>query len=93
MSEHRQHFRTRPDVRFRAIGGEGVIVRQDAGQAVVVNAVGSRILELLRDGLSAAEVIARLREEYDVGGAELEQEVMLYLDELQAAGVIEAMEP
>lgn len=92
MSEHEQHFRTRPDVRFRTIADEGVIVRQEAGEAIVVNEVGARILELLRDGLATSQVIDRLKEEYEVKEAELGEHVTHYLTELERAGVIEPIQ-
>lgn len=92
MSEREQHFRTRRDVRFRTIADEGVIVRQEAGEAIVVNEVGTRILELLRDGLATSQVIERLKDEYEVGDAELAEHVTRYLNELEAAGVIEPIQ-
>ncbi len=93
MSDHEQNFRTRPDVRFRTIADEGIIVRQDAGEAIVVNGVGARTLELLRDELATSEVVERLKEEYEVGDADLGEQVTRYLAELQEAGVIEPILP
>lgn len=40
-------YRLAPDVRFRVVSGEGVVVRQDAGEVLVVNGVAARVLELL----------------------------------------------
>jgi hypothetical protein len=40
-------YRLAPDVRFRVVGDEGVVVRQDAGEVLVVNGVAARVLELL----------------------------------------------
>ena len=89
MHEQQEYFTTRPDVRFRIIGGEGVIIRQDAGQAIVVNEIGARILTLLRDGLATAEIIERLGDEYEIGDAEIEEHVADYLSALRSAGVID----
>lgn len=88
MNDQQQHFTLHPQARFRTIAGEGVIIQQETGQAVVVNGIGARILTLLSDGLDSAEIVARLDDEYALGDAPVEQHVAHYLAELQSVGVI-----
>lgn len=40
-------YRLASDVRFRVVGGEGVVVLQEAAEVLVVNGVAARVLELL----------------------------------------------
>lgn len=35
------------DVRFRKVGGQGILVRQEAGEVLAVNGVAAEVLELL----------------------------------------------
>ena len=81
--------RLRPDARYRLVGGQAVVVVQEAGEALVLNEVGSRILELVDGRRRIAEIVATMREEYDVSAAELERDVRHHLDELAEAGVLE----
>lgn len=83
------NFKTLPDIRFRVIAGEGVIIRQNVGEAIVVNEVGARILELLREDMSTLDLIEKMALEFDVGRDELKQDVYPYLAELESAGVVE----
>jgi len=81
-------FEPLPDVRFRAVGGEGVVVRQDAAEVMVVNGVAVRVLELLDGARSVGVVLDALAQEFEVERPTLERDVIAYLDELLGAGVI-----
>ncbi len=80
-------WRRAPDVRFRVVGGEGVVVRQTSGEALVVDEVGARILELLDERPTAAEIVGRLEAEYDVEPERLAADVERFLEELLEAGI------
>jgi hypothetical protein len=82
-------LRLRREVRFRNVGGEGVVLRQEAREVLVVNGVGARVLELLDGRRSVAEVAAVLREERDAPPEAIERDVGAFVDELLAAGVVE----
>lgn len=90
-------YRLASDVRFRVIGGEGVVVLQDAGEVLVVNGVAARVLELLdprRGDESAAqgrgldELVERLSEEYEAPRDEIEADLREFLEETLAGGVV-----
>ena len=82
-------FKRCADARYRNIGGEGVVVLQAAGEVLVLNTVGARILDLLQSDLRVGALVATLSIEYDVDRATLELDVPAYLQELLEAGVIE----
>ena len=80
----------RPDVRYRVVDGQAVVIVQEAGEALVLNAVGTRILELVNGRRSIDEIEERLGAEFEVEPRELARDVAAYLEELTAAGVVEA---
>ena len=82
-------FRTCSDARYRNIGGEGIVVRQTAGEVLVLNDVGVRVLDMLATGKPVRGVVEALVADYDVDAATAERDVMAYAQELLDAGVIE----
>lgn len=77
------------DTRYRNIGGEGVVVRQTAGEVLVLNEIGVRVLELLETTLPVSGLLDALDAEYEIDRPTLERDVLAYLRELVDAGVIE----
>ena len=77
------------DTRYRNIGGEGVVVRQTAGEVLVLNEIGVRVLELLEAALPVSGLLDALDAEYEIDRPTLERDVLAYLQELVDAGVIE----
>ena len=89
MIELTTRLRKCADARYRNIGGEGIVVRQNAGEVLVLNDVGVRVLELLAAGGPVAGALETLAAEYEVDRAVLAQDVVAYLQELLEAGVVE----
>jgi len=89
MIESDSMFRTRADARYRSVGGEGIVVRQTAGEVLVLNEVGVRVLDLLASGKRVGQVVDTLAGEYDVDSATLERDVPVYIRELLEAEIIE----
>ena len=77
------------DTRYRNIGDEGVVVRQTAGEVLVLNEIGVRVLELLEATLPVSGLLDVLDAEYEIDRPTLERDVLAYLQELVDAGVIE----
>ena len=92
MIEPTTEFRKCSDARYRNIGGEGIVVRQTAGEVLVLNDVGVRVLDLLATGNPVHGAAAALAADYDVDVATAERDVMAYAQELLDAGVIETLE-
>ena len=77
------------DVRFRPVLDEGVVIRQRAGEVLVLNAVGVRILELIAKELTLSQIVDALLDEFLVERKELERDVLSFTSELERAGVLE----
>ena len=82
-------FRKCTDTRYRRLADDGVVVKQTAGEVLVLNEVGVRVLELLETALPVSSLLEDLAKEYTVDRITLEQDVQTYLQELLAAQVIE----
>lgn len=87
MSDERV-FERAPDVRFRVVGEEGVLVRQEAAEVIAVNDVGARLLSLVDSERSLGEVKRVLLDEYDAEREALEADVNRFVAQLVEAGVI-----
>ena len=77
------------DTRYRNIGDEGVVVRQIAGEVLVLNETGVRVLELLETAMPVNVLLDALGAEYEIDRPTLERDMPIYLQELVDAGVIE----
>ncbi len=84
-------LRPKSDVRFRRVAGEGVVLRQDAGEVLALNEVGSRILEHVDGRLTVPEIVERLLEEFDADRIEIEADTAEFVRELLESGVIESV--
>ncbi len=80
----------RPQVRFRAIDEEGVIVHTERGVVIVVNALGLRTLELIREQGSRRAVIERLSAEYDAPETTIAADLDTFLDQMREQQLLEA---
>jgi len=80
------------DVRYRRVGEESVVLRQQAAEALGLSEVGGRILDLLDARTPVRDLVARLASEFDVGEARLESDVLAFLARLVEAGVAEEVE-
>jgi hypothetical protein len=88
MNEQEAPLRIKDDVRYRAIAGEGLVLRQSEGEMLVVNGVGMRVLELIERSPSLPQLLFTLEQEYAVDAAALREDVMRYIDELRQSGVL-----
>ncbi len=80
----------RSQVRFRAIDEEGVIVHTERGVVIVINALGLRTLELIREQGSRRAVIAQLAAEYDASDTTIATDVDAFLDQMREQQLLEA---
>lgn len=82
-------YRLRPDVRFRIVGGEAVVLRQDEAEVLVLNGVGSEMLRLLAEGLELDEIEECLLEMFEVEREELGRDLTEFLERLESVGVLQ----
>ena len=71
-----------PDLRFRAVPPEGVLINQGNAEALVVNGLGLTVVELVQSKGSRGAVLAALIEEYDAPPQVIEAEMDAFLDDL-----------
>ena len=76
-------------VLFQQVDDGFVLLNVANGEYYGLNELGSRIWELLQGGQSAVELMATLRQEYDVSEQQLSQDVGQFLEILQAKGLVE----
>ena len=86
-------FGLREDVRYRVIGEEAVVVRQEAAEVIALNGVGARVLELLSAERSVREIVEALENEYEVDRPTLESDVTTFVQEIVEAGILEERSP
>lgn len=84
-------FKVSPDVRYRVIDDEAVVVRQGEGDVLVLNEVAARVLQLVGEGLSPSEIGDRLSSEYEAPEAAIRNDVDRFLEELVTLHVIERL--
>lgn len=90
MNHESDVYQRLPDVRFRVIDREGVVIRQTAGEALVLNEVGARFLQLVDGTLTLGEIVDRLLEEFKVERDQLRADIDGFVAELSENGIIEA---
>ena len=82
-----------PSVRYRIVGSEGVIVRQDTAEVIALNDVGARVLDLVgsagSESVTFGDVRDAMLDEYDVAQDVLEHDLEQFVTELTDAGVLE----
>jgi hypothetical protein len=84
-------LRRLPDVRFRRVGDESVVVKQSAGEVFVLNGIGGRVLELADGTLDLDGMVERLGQEFDGERAMIASDVERFACEMREAGLIEVL--
>jgi len=80
-------------VRFRMVGGEGVIVHQDVGEVMAVNATGALVFELADGERTLEDIAAAVAERYPSQDREqLLSDVLAFADQLVEAKALERAE-
>ena len=84
-------FKVAPDVRYRVINDEAVVVRQREGDVLVLNQVAARVLQLVGEGLSPTEIGDRVAGEYEAPEATIREDVDRFIGELEELKVHERL--
>lgn len=89
----RSVLRPSPDIRFRMVDREAVVVRQRDAEVLVMSEVAARLLSLA-DGVSPVSAwLDALEKEFDVDRATLERDVLGFAADLAAQGILEVVDP
>lgn len=86
-------FRRPDDLRFRVLDGEAVVLLQRSAEALGLDAVGSRILELCDGTRPLSAVVDALEGEFEVERERLAADVARFAAELVDAGLLEPADP
>ena len=79
-----------PDVVFRELDGEAVILNLESGIYFGLDHVGTRIWQLIQAHGSLQKVFETMCDEFDVGSDALERDLLGLMDELCAKGLVRA---
>jgi hypothetical protein len=82
-----------PDVRFRIVDGEAVVLRQSSADMLVFNELGGRILDLADGTTPISAWVDQLLEEYEVERAVLEADIVEFAADLANEGILELAPP
>jgi hypothetical protein len=77
-----------PQVAARVVDGTAVIVLASSGEVVMLNAIGSRIWELLDGARTAQDIVHTIVSEYDVTEQQARQDVEEFLQKLMQANAL-----
>jgi coenzyme PQQ synthesis protein D (PqqD) len=77
-----------PSVIYRELSGEVVLLNLQSGVYYGLDAVGSRVWQLLMDSRGIDDVCATLLDEYDVSAAALRADVERLVGELTDKGLV-----
>ena len=85
-----QSYQVSPDVVFRDLDGEAVILDLASGTYYGLNEVGTRIWILLAEGRAEEGIAAALTDEYEVTIEDAHRHVRALVADLLARGLIQA---
>jgi hypothetical protein len=72
----------------RVLAGEAIVLTPNDSKIHSFNETGSRIWELLAEELTVGEIAARIRGEFDVSEEQAQTDVIAFLEELAAKGMV-----
>jgi hypothetical protein len=85
----RDSLAIRPDVVFRQLGDEAVLLDLKSGKYFGLNEVGARIWQLVADARPLDEILDALHQEYSTERGVLERDLLEVARELCARGLLE----
>jgi hypothetical protein len=83
----------RPGIVYREIQGEAVLLELASGRYFAVNKVGTTVWEALGEGITVAELEARIVEEFDVDDVTAWRDLEDFLKDLHKHGLVETTAP
>ncbi|HEV3060519.1 MAG TPA: PqqD family protein [Vicinamibacterales bacterium] len=89
----RDRVRVAPDVLFRTISDEAVLVNLKTGMYLGLNQVGTRMWTVLNAADSVEDAYDDLLDEYEVEPSELRRDLQDFVDKLVGHQLIEAGPP
>lgn len=88
MIEPSAVFRRAPDVRYRVLDGEAVVLSQRRAEVLGLSEVGARLLDLCDGTRTFGEIVANAGGEFEVERERLERDAAGFFAELVEIGVL-----
>lgn len=79
-------YKRNPDVSWRTIEGQSVLIHNRNSEVMVVNEVGTLIWERFDEGLES--ILRNIQETFDVSRSEAEKDARDFLGDLISAGAL-----
>lgn len=76
------------DVVFRELDGEAVLLNLESGIYFGLDPVGTRIWQLVEEHQALRRVLAALQAEFDAPPADLEADLVRFVDQLRGKGLL-----
>jgi hypothetical protein len=77
-----------PELTWRLLDGEAVIVSPTSGEIRVLNHVGAQIWQLIAAGLKTEAIEQAVAEQYNLSAQQAHKDVSAFLEELNNRGLI-----
>lgn len=84
----RRRLTPSPDAAESAVGDETVILHLVKGTYYGLDAVGTQIWGLIKNGVEMPDICRKLAEEYSVELATIEEDARRFLTDLEAQGIL-----
>jgi hypothetical protein len=81
-------FRVSPDAIFRDLEGEAVVLDLGRGHYFGLNAVATRIWQLIEEGALAGRIVSTLAAEYEAAPEVIEADVERLVEALESRGLL-----
>jgi trimethylamine:corrinoid methyltransferase-like protein len=81
-------LRFSPDVVFRELAGESVVLDLSSGRYFGMNAVGTRVWQLIGQGERVDALLRAVVAEYQADAPTIERDVLALLDDLATRGLV-----
>lgn len=80
-----------PELVFAHMGEEVVMMSEDQNDYLGLNGVASKIWALLETPMQVSELCDKLQLEFDVSQAQCEQDVVVFLNEMQQRNLVHVL--
>ena len=81
-------LRFNPDVIFRELAGESVVLDLSSGRYFGLNGVGTRVWQLIGQGEPVEALLRAVAAEYQADAPTIERDVLALLDDLTTRGLV-----
>ena len=78
-----------PQVASRTVDGSAIVVLADSGEVKILNAVGTRVWELVDGERTVQQIIDLIIDEFEVPNDQAQQDVVEFLQQLDKAHAIQ----